>query len=163
MICVNKVKVTYRFITNNAKGSRFAWKLACRSFEVAPRRLVSHWSIRCATQQAWLSNIRRCIAPYDLNTIPPAWLCRKIYYAFRQQIPPTSISSCHKRFSHSLVFISFSSVRKKSEQWTFGFWSSPLSQQVRLWVTHYLFFLCDYNLINPFCILLLYGYWHEKN
>ena len=135
----------------------------CRSFEVAPRRLVSHWSIRCATQQAWLSNIRRCIAPYDLNTIPPAWLCRKIYYAFRQQIPPTSICSCHKRFSHSLVFISFSAVRKKSEQWTFGFWSSPLSQQVRLWVTHYLFFLCDYNLINSFCVLLLYGYWHEKN
>ena len=104
MICVNKVKVTYRFITNNAKGSRFAWKLACRSFEVAPRRLVSHWSIHCATQQAWLSNIRRCIAPYYLNKIPPAWLCRKIYYAFRQQIPPTSMCSCHKRFCHSLVF-----------------------------------------------------------
>ena len=121
----------------------------CRRFQIVSRPIVSHWSIHCATQQV-LITLRRWVAPNDLNTIPPAWIFGKIYYFFRQEIPPTSICSCHKNFCFLHACFNFSSVRKRGEKWIFRFWSSPL-----LWQVSHTFFFVFCNWLTTFLWTLI--------
>lgn len=114
--------------------------------------MVSHWSIHCATQQAIIKS-PEVSCTYDLNSIPPAWLFRKFTtLLFNKYLRRWCVVVIKGSVTHLFLFLSArlgkgtnnecsaSDSRRFHNRWDF-----------KLHVT--VFFLCDYNLINCFCVL----------